>query len=449
MKQKGFTLLELLAVIVVLAIIALIATPIVIKVIDSAEKGAFEDTAYGLISAAKIYYAESSFDGQNKQEVFTFPGDKKLKVSGNKPDGGNLVLDENGKIEMAIHNNKWCVVKGKEEGKVTVKAYKDGECKIDGIEIPEEPTTPETCFTVNTSDPSEITGYTCTDSDVIIPRTINGVEIKKIGQYAMGGGSYVGALVTSVILPDTITSIENYAFQYSQLTSINIPDSVTVIGGGAFMSSQLQNITLSKNLVSIGESAFAYNEITSVDIPNSVTTIGNTAFYYNQISHLSIPKSVTHIGVGAFTSNQLPDSEAFIYQRNSDGTENKSELNSYAGARTENIGIPSNVTKIGNLAFMQCNIPSIVIPSGVTDIGNQAFEYNQMKSVVIPNTVTNIGAYAFQFNQLTQVNIPSSVTSIGKSAFWRNATNMKVIINKPEGSLDGSPWGAGSVEWTG
>ena len=38
--NKGFTLVELLAVIVILAIIALIATPIVLNVINDAQKGA-------------------------------------------------------------------------------------------------------------------------------------------------------------------------------------------------------------------------------------------------------------------------------------------------------------------------------------------------------------------------------------------------------------------------
>ena len=56
--MKGFTLIELLAVIVILAIIALIAVPVVMNIITKARKSAFKDSAYGIIEAGKLYYAD-------------------------------------------------------------------------------------------------------------------------------------------------------------------------------------------------------------------------------------------------------------------------------------------------------------------------------------------------------------------------------------------------------
>ena len=53
MNKKGFTLVELLAVIVILAIIALISTPIILGVIDKAKKGAAEQSALGYIDAVE------------------------------------------------------------------------------------------------------------------------------------------------------------------------------------------------------------------------------------------------------------------------------------------------------------------------------------------------------------------------------------------------------------
>ncbi len=77
-----------------------------------------------------------------------------------------------------------------------------------------------------------------------------------------------------------------------------------------------------------------------------------------------------------------------------------------------------------------------------------AFEKNQLTSVEIPNGVKTIWWNAFSHNQLKSIIIPSSVTTIDRTAFENN-NNLKLTIEKPEGSITGSPWGATSVEWVG
>jgi len=52
--KKGFTLLELLAVIVILAVISLITIGIVGGIIDSSKKSAFKASAYGMVEAANF-----------------------------------------------------------------------------------------------------------------------------------------------------------------------------------------------------------------------------------------------------------------------------------------------------------------------------------------------------------------------------------------------------------
>ncbi len=153
----------------------------------------------------------------------------------------------------------------------------------------------------------------------------------------------------NTIIPNSITSIGEYAFAYCVLTSINIPNSVT----------------------SIGEYAFAYCEkLTSVDIPNSVTIIGDWAFSdcYG-LTSINIGNGVTSIGTGTF--------------------------NSCFSLIT--IDIPSNVESIGTQAFFLCgSLTSINIPNSVTSIGDNAFAFcEKLTSVDIPNSVTSIGEYAF------------------------------------------------------
>ena len=97
-NKKGFTLIELLAVIVILAVIALITVPVVINIINNAKKGAAEDSAYGVIEAAKLYWVENSLEDTNNVVTFTYDnenkkwitvGDKELLISGTKPTGDN------------------------------------------------------------------------------------------------------------------------------------------------------------------------------------------------------------------------------------------------------------------------------------------------------------------------------------------------------------------------
>ena len=86
--------------------------------------------------------------------------------------------------------------------------------------------------------------------------------------------------LTSVILPNTITSIGNSAFYRSSLTSVTLSDSLTEIGDWAFaMCSGLRvSISFPESLASIGTYAFYTSGITAVTIPESVTSLGNFAF---------------------------------------------------------------------------------------------------------------------------------------------------------------------------
>ena len=92
-----------------------------------------------------------------------------------------------------------------------------------------------------------------------------------------------------------------------QISSLIIPNSVTSIGSNAFDGNQTSSLTFAENsnLITIGDRAFYSNQISSLTLPDSVTTIGDCAFYSNQISSLTIPKSVTSIGDIAFSGNPL------------------------------------------------------------------------------------------------------------------------------------------------
>ena len=60
-KNKGFTLVELLGVIILLGVIAIIITPNILKLEKKSEKELFEDSVNALIRGAQMYYANNDF----------------------------------------------------------------------------------------------------------------------------------------------------------------------------------------------------------------------------------------------------------------------------------------------------------------------------------------------------------------------------------------------------
>ena len=123
MKKKGFTLIELLAVIVILAIIALIAVPVVMNIISKANKSAFKDSAYGILKAGQNYYMEEllNAEGMTEDKMFDFSNDTSdLEINGSKPTSGQMIVNKEGRVSMAITNGKHCVTKGFNDEDVTI-----------------------------------------------------------------------------------------------------------------------------------------------------------------------------------------------------------------------------------------------------------------------------------------------------------------------------------------
>ena len=95
MRRKGFTLIELLAVIVVLAVIALIATPIVFGVINTAKKGAAEQSTVAYVKAIESTVTIDDFYNKSYANRDDYLYDEiKADVSGSTPTGGVYALKD-------------------------------------------------------------------------------------------------------------------------------------------------------------------------------------------------------------------------------------------------------------------------------------------------------------------------------------------------------------------
>lgn len=171
------------------------------------------------------------------------------------------------------------------------------------------------------------------------------------------------------------------------ITSITIPETVTTIAGAAFWESSLSEITIPSSVTAIGESAFENTNLTEIVIPESVLSLGDDV--------LSLCASLESV-----TLNNNPTA---IPARMVSG------CTSLAG-----MTIPATVTKIGEFAFSECAaLEDISLPSGVTEIGRFAFAYTpELKLLPLPETVTSVGHGVFYQSGIEEASLPEAITVI-------------------------------------
>lgn len=172
-------------------------------------------------------------------------------------------------------------------------------------------------------------------------------------------------LVTDLVIPNTIQSICNNAFNgCTSIVSVNIPNNITSIGASAF---------------------YNCSGITEINIPDSVTTIGNTAFYgCSKLTNIIVPDSVNSIGKGAFSyCSGLSDiTLPFI---GGTATQNtflgyifgamySSENSVHIPTSLKKVTVSENCSSIGNFAFYNCqSIETVTLTDKVVSIGISAF----------------------------------------------------------------------------
>ena len=284
-----------------------------------------------------------------------------------------------------------------------------------------------------------------------------------------------GNLLTDLVIPDSITIINDYAFyDCASLTSVTIPNSVTKIGDYAFRNcSSLTSVTIPNSVTEIGDAAFSGcdkliavyisdltawcnisfessysnpacyahtlylngNLLTDLVIPDSITIINDYAFYdCASMTSVTIPNSVTKIGKSTFegchslTSVTIPNSVTEI------GIEAFRRCTSLTS-----VDIPNSVTEIGNNAFEECtSLTSVDIPNSITEIDKEAFQgCSSLTFVTIPNSVTKIGEKAFEYcYSLKEITLPESVTEIGSDAFRQSGLTELTVLNPIPPTVD-------------
>ncbi|RXZ79876.1 hypothetical protein EBB07_21035 [Paenibacillaceae bacterium] len=106
-----------------------------------------------------------------------------------------------------------------------------------------------------------------------------------------------------------------------------------------------------------------------------------------------------------------------------DTDENEVSITGYTGRGSAVIpetieGLP--VTEIGDSAFQNKGLTSVVLPGSVTLIGDSAFRDNQLTAVTLPDSVERIGNSAFRLNQLAGIRVEGLDLLFGGDLFKSN-----------------------------
>ncbi len=308
--KKGFTLVELLAVLTLLAFVAIISIPIMETILGNSAQKTKNSQIKEILEASKKYVLK--YDNQ-----LEFDDDNELLIPLDDIKKSEFLNDEkmiNAETEEEFNG---CIyVKYNEETGKTNYAYfykcetlnYTGKCFEFDEEIGE-------ITGLNTSE----TGCSYFDT-LVIPTYIYGVKVRSVKEIPNDDDSYVAqsdsidfskALYLEIVKEEAfgcnihalkthdeidlsnnslLHTIEDYGFSDGELVirKVKLPDNLKIIGKKAFAKNSLKEIILPEKLERIGEKAFAENRIERLEIPSSVKVLGKNAFSYNQLKTVTI-----------------------------------------------------------------------------------------------------------------------------------------------------------------
>ena len=266
--------------------------------------------------------------------------------------------------------------------------------------------------------------------NIIIPNSV-----KSISENAFNSRK-----ITSIIIPDSVKNIEENAFCYcTYLNSVKIGNGVTILKNGVFDNcSHLTSINIGEGVKTIEQNAFRYcRSLSSIFLSSSTPpALDFRAFQSASKPVCYIPcSSLAEYQTSTWTDYmdsfvELCNSQMKIFYSSSDSNiVNPYKTDAFNATILNNSYIDNQgvivfdrpVSQVGDSAFYNCtNLTSIILPNSIPGISKNAFsDCSNLQSINIPNSVTAIDDYAFSYcPSLTSINIPESVITIGNSAFY-------------------------------
>ena len=221
--------------------------------------------------------------------------------------------------------------------------------------------------------------------------------------------------ITSVSMPEGMTSISSYAFEGRPIATIIVPASVEEVGDRAFAdNNKLTHFEYLGNNIHWGTEDSYWDYMPLYGCRNLQYFRGN----------LELGEDYCTMSDTVIISNgqALDDWYDAVYVDNTNASDSiiRGEYDYVNAVRT--LYLPAGLVEIGDYALQNARfLGGITIPEGVTRIGISAFEdCRSMDSVVFAgNKVQEIGDWAFyNCHSLRSLTLPEGVEEIGRAAFF-------------------------------
>ncbi len=203
----------------------------------------------------------------------------------------------------------------------------------------------------------EITSYKGDQTEVAVPEKIGKDTVTSIGSAAFSGAWYLSKRIakevcefreksiTKITLPETITTIGEYAFYYCRsLKEVNIPNGVKVIENSAFRQTAIDVLELPGSVERLADYSLSVGNFKEVKLPQSLAEIGKSAFQMCEyLEKIEIPARVKEILQGAF----------------------------WRCVKLKEVALPEGIETIKARAFWECpELETINLPASIKKIEN-------------------------------------------------------------------------------
>lgn len=258
----------------------------------------------------------------------------------------------------------------------------------------------------------------------------------KINANAISGCSSI----TSITIPNTVTTIGDNAFEETGITSITIPNSVSSIGKDVFANTKIANVTFNANIKTFGTWFEGITTLKSINIPSSVTAISSDAFNgCTALSNITFANAnnITSWGSNIFNGcASLPgvvDGCVLIKATEQDAVEARYEISSDIAYIAENA-----FAHCGNVTYLDlrdCTTPPALASSalsgitGFKTIVKDGYESNFAKGTWGEVNTTN-GVYVPSEKYTTCTFLHNAIVPEGIAVYTAVVAGDKVEISK-------------------